>query len=366
MQDSHSLDSVQKTLRDLHSVFVWGERVVPFLEEMIVFIESITPLIGEINRSLNESEKRFPSAQSQLNDVTRATELATNEILGLLETSLSDFDTLDTKNKTCQEHVDQFGELTKSLRSEIRAALSESDSRVYVLHAKLWHQADKLEKRLSESFNTNEEVIHSLRTNLNQILMSLQVQDITTQQISAVNHVMQSIKEQLSGLLVRLNQIKKIETPVFSLDGNREAQYERLKEEFEQKAEAGSTHVPIPDEEAREEGVFEGNGTFDANATFDKQKARRRQEDADEVFDRANDEPPPAPGTDAPGDCDEPAAEQAAVPHVQDEQPGPEEGVPVETFVQAGESPSNDDIDRLFDSREGAPSNDEIDKLFGA
>ena len=100
--------SIQETLSDLHSIFIWGETAAPFLEDLIEFIESLTPLIEEINHSLQESTKRFPSAQSQLDDVTKATELATNEILSLLEKSLDECNSIDKVNKSDGEIVSNF------------------------------------------------------------------------------------------------------------------------------------------------------------------------------------------------------------------------------------------------------------------
>ena len=332
--------SIQETLSDLHSIFIWGEKAAPFLQDLIEFIESLTPLIEEINQSLHESAKRFPSAQSQLDDVTKATELATNEILSLLEKSLDECNVIDKENKAAAEVVTNFAEFKTALRSEIRGALSGSDPRVHVLHAKLWHQTDKLVTTLQTSGDTKKKSVSSLRSGLNKILMSLQVQDITTQQISAVIHVIQSIRSRLAELYERLSSIKQIEGPEFSLSDSREETLLSLaiatgaiSEEELQQATDLSDQDPIP---------LESGNTFDANASYDKSTSVKRQRDADNVVEQI-----------LSGESPMPADEQ-------------EEADSGTDAAEASELTSNDDIDSLFASGGDEASSDDIDNLFAS
>ena len=349
MQSNTQSRTVHETLNDLHTIFVWGERAVPFLEDLMQFIESITPLIDEINLSLNESTKRFPSAQSQLNDVTKATELATNEILSLLEKSLNDCDVIDKENKSSQETVAKFSEFKASLRTEIRSALSESDPRVHVLHAKLWHQTEKLVKQLDSASETKKKMVSALRSGLNKILMSLQVQDITTQQISAVNHVIQSVRSQLSELHDRLNSIKHIEGPDFSLSESRI----EFGDVLSSSAKKGNNEEQTHD---GEESVIplESGDTFDANASYDKNKSLKRQRDADSVIENIiSGETPLDEATETNQPTDNASNEEATSDDIDN------------LFASGNDTASSDDIDKLFANEGGSASNDDIDKLFG-
>jgi|GEM_PF-2989030 len=331
--------SIQETLSDLHSIFIWGEKAAPFLEDLIEFIESLTPLIEEINVSLQESTKRFPSAQSQLDDVTKATELATNEILGLLEKSLDECNAIDKKNKQDSQAVENFAEFKTSIRTEIRGALSGSDPRVHVLLAKLWHQTDKLVTGLQESGEAKKKSVSSLRSGLNKILMSLQVQDITTQQISAVIHVIQSVKSRLSELYDRLSSIKEIEGPEFSLIDSREESLLSLnlsnyrEDTNESSSDTDESDEPIP---------LESGNTFDANASYDKSKSKKRQTEADDVVEKV------LAGEIPSNDDDEGSADSNS-----------SEG-------ESGELASMDDINSLFASGGSEASNSDIDDLFAA
>ena len=350
MQSNTQSRTVHETLNDLHTIFVWGERAVPFLEDLMQFIESITPLIDEINLSLNESAKRFPSAQSQLVDVTKATELATNEILSLLEKSLNDCDVIDKENKSSQKTVAKFSEFKASLRTEIRSALSESDPRVHVLHAKLWHQTEKLVKQLDSAGETKKKMVTALRSGLNKILMSLQVQDITTQQISAVNHVIQSVRSQLSELHDRLNSIKHIEGPQFSLSESKVEFGDALSSSLDKDNDI----TPTPDDED-DTIPLESGDTFDANATYDKNKSVKRQREADAVIDDIFSGETPLQ-EDAQGDQPSgPSSNEEATSDDIDN-----------LFASGNDAASSDDIDKLFANEGGSASNDDIDKLFGS
>lgn len=356
MQSNTKSRTVNETLSDLHTIFVWGERAVPFLEDLMQFIDSITPLIDEINHSLNDSTKRFPSAQSQLNSVTKATELATNEILSLLEKSLNDCDVIDKETKESLNQVAKFSEFKTSLRSEIRSAISESDPRVHVLHAKLWHQTDKLVTQLDASGETKKKMVSALRSGLNKILMSLQVQDITTQQISSVNHVIQSVRSQLTQLHDRLNTIKYIEGPDFSLS---ESSIES-REALGQSVELRDTKEAKPEQSEKidENGEvipLESGSTFDANATYDKATSVKRQREADDVVQKIFSGEVTA---DVTGDENS-------------EDPSNEGGQEVASsddidslFASGGDTASSDDIDKLFSGDGDAASSDDIDKLF--
>ena len=347
--------SIQETLSDLHSIFIWGEKAAPFLEDLIEFIESLTPLIEEINVSLHESAKRFPSAQSQLDDVTKATELATNEILGLLENSLDECNVIDKENKADIELVNDFAEFKSTLRSDIRGALSESDPRVHVLHAKLWHQTDKLVTNLQASSDSKKKAVSLLRSKLNKILMSLQVQDITTQQISAVIHVIQSIRSRLSELYDRLSSVKHIEGPGYSLSESREVS--RLSLSTSDTTEP-SDPAALPEVELDDNPIpLESGSTFDANASYDKSKSVTRQKDADQVVEQM-----------LAGEI-----QTEASPDEANEKKTEEEAEPVAAsnddidnlFASGGDEASSDDIDNLFASGGDEASSDDIDKLFG-
>ena len=72
-------------VQELKALFIIGQRVVPFLEEIFRFIEEIFPLLNVINTSLADNLQKMPKASMQLSKVSEATELATTEIMDTLD-----------------------------------------------------------------------------------------------------------------------------------------------------------------------------------------------------------------------------------------------------------------------------------------
>ena len=368
--DENTWHSVYDTLSELKSIFVWGDQAVPFLEEMMQFIESLIPLIDEINLSISESTKRFPSAESQLNDVTKATELATNEILRLLEISLKDCGQISKSHKSTGEIIESFSASKAALRSEIRTALSGADPRIHVLHAKLWQQTEKLESQLKATNESDKQLLKTVKSNLNKIFMSLQVQDITTQQISAVNNVIQSIQSQLSNLHDRLNNIKKIDAPVFSLADAKDTESDTSESPLRAIAETATAEEQVTDEII----PLESGQTFDANASYDRNRQRKKQKEADKMIEMIssgqmefseNEQPQDAP---VAADDNGPATaepESAADMDIDALFGGGASSESSTSNDSGEEAASTDDIDKLFDSNGSSASNDDIDKLFG-
>lgn len=157
---------------ELKALFVLGQRVIPFLEEIFLFIQDTSPLIQEISVSIKDNLKKMPKASKQLSKVTEATEMATNEIM----------DTVDGV-------MYKSGVISTNL-SLIKEVASKSD----------FAQSDDFMRAISNS----DEVLKSIKNDAQNIMMSLQVQDITSQQIAAVNNLLETLQVKLGGITDRL------------------------------------------------------------------------------------------------------------------------------------------------------------------
>ena len=69
------LSVLLKKTDELRALFVLGQRVLPFLEEIFMFVSEIKPLLDDINHSIEENLKKMPNVSKQLSKVTEATEL---------------------------------------------------------------------------------------------------------------------------------------------------------------------------------------------------------------------------------------------------------------------------------------------------
>lgn len=163
------LQALLQKAEELRALFVLGQRVIPFLEEIFIFVGEIKPLLDEINHSIEENIQKMPKASKQLSKVTEATENATTEIMDTL-------DGMTYKTGIMSANLRQIRELTTT------GAAAGSDS-------------------ITAIMDNCDQVLESVKDDSNTIMMALQVQDITSQQLAAVNNLLQTIQQKLSRIL---------------------------------------------------------------------------------------------------------------------------------------------------------------------
>lgn len=129
------------------------------VESVIHALQKVIALLDRIKNTIEESSGKIPKAAVQLDTVTKATEMATVEILNVL-------DTMTQKIATAENCLDQL----------------------------------KLRALPGDGLKIIDEVGKSIRDvkedTLN-ITMALQVQDITAQKIAAANHLIESVRMEL-------------------------------------------------------------------------------------------------------------------------------------------------------------------------
>lgn len=173
MRDTDIKQVLQKA-QELKALFILGQRVIPFLEEIFRFIEEISPLLDVINTSIEDNISKMPKASMQLSKVSEATELATTEIMDTL-------DVLVLKSNTISKNL-------KSLNTFISNSSSPADAET---------SPDQAKEYIMES----EALLNDIREDTNTIIMALQIQDITSQQLAAVNNLLETVQKRLSDML---------------------------------------------------------------------------------------------------------------------------------------------------------------------
>ncbi|MBU2492280.1 MAG: protein phosphatase CheZ [Bacteroidetes bacterium] len=180
---------------DLKAVFKVGERILPILTSLIDFMGEIIPLLENINTSISDSTNQMPKVSNQINNVTSATELATTEILDLVDeisNELNDIEQAITKIlELNQTRDDKFNEIIKHVE--------KNDKVIELLNEY------KTISTYDDTFNIVREVLAKISNDAFKITMSLQVQDITSQQLSAVNHLIESVNTRLTGLVKEID-----------------------------------------------------------------------------------------------------------------------------------------------------------------
>lgn len=275
---------VMARLQELRAMFGAGQRAAALVEELFAFLSEVLPLMDEIDGSLRDSAGRMPQATSQLRSVTEATEIATTEILDLVDAALAQLAPLaehlaETSTPEAPTH--------DALRRLLRERLAGRDDATLAEAEALLDERDRRRRAHAEAAAAGAAAVEQARGHLNRILVSLQVQDITAQQIAAVNHLIESVRVRLAELVRRL---------------------------------ADGDAPPVEPADAPDPGSFNAHARYDASG--------RPQELADRILAGEDVPAPPGDGAEEPFDID--ALFAASTP------------------PNDGERASQDDIDALF------------------
>jgi len=205
MENKLNMEQVFEKLGDLKQFFVFGQRIVPVIQKIIDFMRDVVPLLENVNNSIQDSTSKIPKAANQIHNVTNATEVATSEILDIVDSMSMDLSKI--KNELMEMKNGFFNQ---------RVTLEKYSAEFPTLNGKFEDlknglSIDDMETRIV----TLENMVRKLENDSTNITISLQIQDITAQQLASVNHLIQSVQKRLSSLLFDLgNQANKSVTDV--------------------------------------------------------------------------------------------------------------------------------------------------------
>ncbi len=178
-------------------------QIIPFLEEMVSFVRDIKPALESINIAIADNLKKMPNATQKLTQVTAATENATTEIMNVIDTF---FEKLDHAQKI----LVGFTDIRKSERDyfinlfeKIKPALSDNTELLVDIEEGLVRANQIYNDEVQTKYDELLGYIDAINMDSTNIMMSLQVQDITSQQIAAVNHLLGTIQNTLGTILQR-------------------------------------------------------------------------------------------------------------------------------------------------------------------
>ena len=194
MSNQKEMELLVNKLSELKSLFEIGEKVIPGIQRLVEFMHEIVPTLNNINNSIEESNSKIPKATDHISDVTNATELATTEILDLV-------DEISNNIVNVQNLISEVVNHEKNsikLLDELAQTVSEN-KRATELVAKLTEEI-----KLNGLKNNISQFIDQIKNDSNNITIALQVQDITSQQLAAVNHLIKSVQKKLSSLMFDL------------------------------------------------------------------------------------------------------------------------------------------------------------------
>lgn len=196
MKQVNNMTELFDRLNDLKAVFKYGQKLIPIIQSIIDFMRDTVPLLEDINHSIADSTTKIPKAKDQITNVSSATELATTEILDLVDAISADVTNIEvTFKEVQQEEEDKI-----KIWNEIKKLLPDSPEATELV--------GKMESGRQFVSKSGEliETFQRIKNDVYNITLSLQVQDITSQQLAAVNHLIESVQKRLASLIIHLDE----------------------------------------------------------------------------------------------------------------------------------------------------------------
>lgn len=350
--NEREINVLLKKADELRSLFVLGQRVIPFLEEIFVFVSEIQPLIDEINVSIEDNLKKMPNASKQLSKVTEATELATTEIMDIVDGVVNKTDIMSKNlNELKSIHDSRLAKAIKLLEimktgieqsNQLKDALPELDKALDDLK-------NNSDEKDEEIINNTNDVLQSISMDSSSIMMSLQVQDITSQQIAAVNNLLETVQKKLGNILVKFQNTDISElVPEKDVYDNKPKNVSKMHREIAFDPDAvNSISMKHERQDTVDQYMKEAENLNNSDEDNDSAPS---QEDIDAMF----------------GDSNETSEESISSNTEND----------VTDTSELSDEPSQDDIDKLFNTANGSDddddddndefSQDDIDKMFNS
>jgi len=191
----NDLETLGHKLEELRNLFSVGERIIPGIQKLVDFINEMRPMLSHINESIEESSAKIPKATDHIVDIASATELATTEILNLIDAITSNtFELSEILNDILKRE-----EQNKELLTELSKLIGDSTRGKEIIEQLLQNQSViNLKTRITETLD-------KITADSTNIAIALQVQDITSQQLAAVNHLIISVQKRLTALMFDLS-----------------------------------------------------------------------------------------------------------------------------------------------------------------
>lgn len=160
MEKVNSIEDVLKKVEELRTTLKFSDEIFPLISDVFMFIREIIPLMLEANSSIKESTNQLPNATENITNVSKTTEMATNEVLDKLDYIMGKMEVL---------------------RNDIKNG-GESEGQLAIL--------GDIQDKSSE------------------IIYAFQFQDITTQQLEHVHRILEAIYEKFLTLFNSFNRLK--------------------------------------------------------------------------------------------------------------------------------------------------------------
>ena len=204
-------DVLFKKIEELRALFILGQRLLPFLEDIFRFVNEVKPLLDNINLSMEENVNKTKIASMQLSQVTAATETAITAVIEITNSQINKCGIIfSNMNRLNELYSIRHDNVIKILENIFNAINDKKDIIKYI--PQLSDAIEQLKNaegdKHKEIQDTTGELLNSIINDSHSILTSLQVQDITSQKIAAVNYMLDTISEKIGNILMKFQPTK--------------------------------------------------------------------------------------------------------------------------------------------------------------
>ncbi len=114
-----------KTLKDIKSLFEFGDEIAPFQEELFAFLTDLMPILAKANHLLGDTTESMPAASENIARANTIAESATHTIMDHVEELTAGLDDLISTQKEaqCKAELQKFA----GKMGEIQTALQFQD-----------------------------------------------------------------------------------------------------------------------------------------------------------------------------------------------------------------------------------------------
>jgi chemotaxis regulatin CheY-phosphate phosphatase CheZ len=197
--NQQEVESVLQKAAEVKVFCEYGQRTLPVLDEIAAFLREISPAVEDLKAVLEVAMENIPKAAGQLGRVTEATEQASTQILNTLDKMVITLDQIITAVSTGMLSSD-LGGATNKMAGVVKALVEKSgwDADIVAL-AEAW-EAHLRSIKKSGTTGELELLLKNLQDDCTEIMMALQVSDITQQHIGTVMGTIQAVAQELSKL----------------------------------------------------------------------------------------------------------------------------------------------------------------------
>jgi chemotaxis regulatin CheY-phosphate phosphatase CheZ len=171
------------------------------MHQIVDMLKSLMPVLDEMKDAVEQTSNKMPKASEQLSTVTQATENATMEILNILDDMGMRIESIEGELKFIYRDLMEKSNHFKILDT-MYGDMPESQQKILQPFRHHWKSVETIAMH-RDKIPMFVEKLESVRAVSMNIAMALQVQDITSQQIEGVRHMIENVQSRLTHIVGR-------------------------------------------------------------------------------------------------------------------------------------------------------------------